>query len=155
MQVKVLTLPFRAELGQFDDTALTEYAGQHDLLSCHERLFFVEAQPYLVCVLTSRSAAVSPTNTKTRAAPARSRAPSPEVEEVHRPLFEELRQWRKERAQTDGVPPYTILTNQSLLCIVRQRPSTKTQLLEIPGLGEQKLARFGADLLRRIAGDEQ
>jgi superfamily II DNA helicase RecQ len=41
------------------------------------------------------------------------------------PLFNQLREWRRERCKRDGVPPYIVCTNKQLAQMAVQRPQTK------------------------------
>ncbi|RYG36959.1 DNA helicase RecQ [bacterium] len=71
-------------------------------------------------------------------------------------LFDALRKWRKETAELQGIYPYMVFGNETLLEIVDKRPSTLGALREIGGIGEQKHAAYGAavlGVLREFAGD--
>ncbi len=70
------------------------------------------------------------------------------------PLFEALRAWRSEQARDQGVPAYTICSDRTLRELVAARPGSRAQLLEVWGLGESRVARFGDDLLRVLATAE-
>lgn len=62
-------------------------------------------------------------------------------------LFEALRSWRRDTAQTNGVPPYVIFHDATLAAIVRAKPADLNALARVPGIGEAKLKRHGAELL--------
>jgi len=66
-------------------------------------------------------------------------------------LFDALKRWRLKIARELGVPAFHILYNSTLNELVSQRPQTKTELLEIKGIGPAKLERFGQSLLEIIA----
>ncbi len=59
-------------------------------------------------------------------------------------LFEELRALRKRLADEHGVPPYVVFGDASLRHMCRQYPQTEQSFLAIPGVGNQKLADYGA-----------
>jgi ATP-dependent DNA helicase RecQ len=67
-------------------------------------------------------------------------------------LFQRLRQWRLETARTQGVPPYVIFHDATLLAIAQARPRSRRALEGLPGLGAAKLERY-ADGLLAIVGD--
>ena len=67
------------------------------------------------------------------------------------PLWDALRQCRKRLADAQGVPPYVIFHDSTLAAMVRARPRTSEALLEIPGVGQAKLARYGEEFLAVIA----
>jgi ATP-dependent DNA helicase RecQ len=69
-------------------------------------------------------------------------------------LFETLREIRKQLAVDQGVPPYVIFGDASLLEMCRERPSNEEEFLEITGVGQVKLERHGATFLEAIASDE-
>jgi ATP-dependent DNA helicase RecQ len=67
------------------------------------------------------------------------------------PLFEALRVWRRELAAEQKLPPYVIFHDATLAAIARRRPATTDELAEISGVGQAKLERYGADVLRVVA----
>ncbi len=52
-----------------------------------------------------------------------------------------------ELAKSQGVPPYLIFHDSTLLEIMNQRPNSLTSLGRISGVGQAKLARYGDDFL--------
>lgn len=62
-------------------------------------------------------------------------------------LFDSLRLWRKERAHKEGVKPYIIFSDATLIEISNNNPTTKERLLDIRGMGEKKFEKFGDELL--------
>jgi ATP-dependent DNA helicase RecQ len=66
-------------------------------------------------------------------------------------LFEKLRACRLELAHQQGVPPYVIFHDTTLLDMARERPRTLQDLSRIPGVGRSKLERYGELFLRLIA----
>jgi ATP-dependent DNA helicase RecQ len=68
-------------------------------------------------------------------------------------LFEELRALRKRLADAQGVPPYIVFGDVTLMQMARHRPADEEALLAITGVGQHKLEKYGADFLAAIAGD--
>jgi ATP-dependent DNA helicase RecQ len=67
-------------------------------------------------------------------------------------LFESLRVLRKRLADEAGMPPYIIFNDASLWDMVQRQPKTLQEFSSIAGVGQAKLARYGAefvDLIRR------
>lgn len=62
-------------------------------------------------------------------------------------IFAALRNWRKEAAGVQGVPIYTVATNEQLAEVARQRVTTKAGLETIEGFGAARMARQGDELL--------
>jgi DNA helicase-2/ATP-dependent DNA helicase PcrA len=67
-------------------------------------------------------------------------------------LFGRLRIWRKAQAEAQGVPPYVVFSDATLVAIADARPAAPEQLSRIAGVGPTKLARYAAPLLELIAG---
>jgi len=66
-------------------------------------------------------------------------------------LLEALKGWRMERARADKVPAFVIFHDSVLTDISLARPRTLEALFGIKGIGENKLARFGSEILRVVA----
>ncbi|MBA3690550.1 MAG: ATP-dependent DNA helicase UvrD2 [Actinobacteria bacterium] len=67
------------------------------------------------------------------------------------PLFDRLREWRKSRASTDGVPAYVIFHDKTLAEIASSRPKDWADLSAISGVGEKKLDLYADDVLEIVA----
>jgi ATP-dependent DNA helicase RecQ len=66
------------------------------------------------------------------------------------PLFEALRRRRKEIADRLDLPPYVIFHDATLRQMAEFRPRTEADLLNINGVGEAKLERYGRAFLEVI-----
>jgi ATP-dependent DNA helicase RecQ len=58
-----------------------------------------------------------------------------------------LRDLRKRIADEAGVPPYVVYHDASLLEMEHSRPRNLADLLEVSGVGQAKLARYGQQFL--------
>jgi ATP-dependent DNA helicase RecQ len=79
------------------------------------------------------------------AEPAAEQSPSP-VDDAE---FERLRAWRWERAE--GKPAFTVAANTVLEEILRRRPGTLDELIEIKGIGPAFCEKHGESLLAALA----
>jgi ATP-dependent DNA helicase RecQ len=88
----------------------------------------------------------------TGVAGARARAAAVEegLEPVDEREFEKLRAWRLERAE--GKPAYTVATDAALRALLRGRPRSGGQMLEVRGIGPAFCEKHGASLLEALAG---
>ena len=68
------------------------------------------------------------------------------------PLFEALRTLRREIAGRQGVPPYVVFGDVTLVEMSRLRPLGEAELLGITGVGQVKLERYGAEFLALLRG---
>ncbi|MBH5317228.1 DNA helicase RecQ [Paenibacillus sp. GSMTC-2017] len=63
------------------------------------------------------------------------------------PLFDALKQWRREAAALEGVPPFMVFFDATLRDIANARPSSINELLNIKGIGTAKADKYGEDLI--------
>lgn len=65
-------------------------------------------------------------------------------------LFERLRVRRYEMAQKTHVPPYIIFSDKTLKEMSTYLPSTKTDMLKINGVGNNKYEKYGEEFMKLI-----
>ena len=65
-------------------------------------------------------------------------------------LFEQLRQLRKRLADERAVPPYIVFSDVALRQMARDYPSNESEFARISGVGQRKLAEYGATFLQEI-----
>jgi ATP-dependent DNA helicase RecQ len=63
------------------------------------------------------------------------------------PVFDQLRAWRAASAKEQGVPAYVIFHDATLREIAILSPSTLAELGAVSGVGENKLAKYGQQIL--------
>lgn len=62
-------------------------------------------------------------------------------------LFEELRALRLLLAQEQNLPPYIIFSDKTLQDLAEKQPQTSLEFLQIKGVGQNKLDKYGAQFL--------
>jgi ATP-dependent DNA helicase RecQ len=67
------------------------------------------------------------------------------IRDCDKALWEALRQCRRELAEEHSIAPYMVFGDATLMGILEARPSRKVDLLDISGIGETKLERFGTE----------
>jgi ATP-dependent DNA helicase RecQ len=65
-------------------------------------------------------------------------------------LFELLRKLRTEIASEEGVPPYIIFSDKTLIDMCIKLPENEEQFLDVSGVGAHKLEKYGDKFLRVI-----
>jgi ATP-dependent DNA helicase RecQ len=70
------------------------------------------------------------------------------------PLWQALKAKRLELAREQGVPPYVIFHDSTLLEILNSKPKTLGEIARISGVGQAKLAKYGDTFLQVIADAE-
>ncbi|MDQ6931595.1 MAG: DNA helicase RecQ [Candidatus Eremiobacteraeota bacterium] len=66
-------------------------------------------------------------------------------------LFEALRRLRKSIADKQGVPPYVVFSDATLREMARLKPATQSAFLNVSGVGDVKLQRYGKAFVGEIA----
>lgn len=69
------------------------------------------------------------------------------LDEIGMEMLETLRRWRRREARKRAVPPYRIITNETLHALAYYQPSEHCELEAIKGFGETKLRDFGTAVL--------
>jgi len=84
--------------------------------------------------------------------PRRSSTPRPPVA-VRRggAHFDRLREWRRKRAQADGVPAYVVFHDRTLAEIAERKPRDWADLAAVAGVGPGKLERYADEVLEVVA----
>jgi ATP-dependent DNA helicase RecQ len=72
-----------------------------------------------------------------------------------RRLFSALKELRGEIAKREHVPAFVVFTDRTLLELAVTRPQSKAAMLEVYGVGETRLARFGERFLHVIQSDRE
>ncbi|WP_263384321.1 RecQ family ATP-dependent DNA helicase [Granulicella arctica] len=96
---------------------------------------------------SARTTTAAPTKPETFT---RTRAPQPEPEALtptQQAIDQRLRDWRKSESEKMGLPQFFVLSASTLRSLVVEHPRTLPQLQKIPGIGMEKIDRFGPAIL--------
>ncbi len=69
----------------------------------------------------------------------------------HSGLLDALRRWRRNRADTAGLPAFQVLHTKTLELIARLRPTSHETLEEIKGIGPSKLDQYGDEIIQLVS----
>ena len=147
MLIKVISITFDSAYGGFNDEIIRDFLKDKELISARDYLFVKNDVPYLTFVLRyfPHRAEIEQqvqTNNKKKEAWRES------LSEADMGLFNLLRDWRSKRSKKDGMPPYILFTNQNLADIVKKRPQSLSELMQIEGIGQGKADKYGEDILK-------
>lgn len=70
-------------------------------------------------------------------------------------LFERLRLKRNQLAQAQNLPPYVVFSDQTLRELAQKQPQSRLEMLQIKGVGVNKLDKYGEDFLEILAASEK
>jgi ATP-dependent DNA helicase RecQ len=74
-----------------------------------------------------------------------------DLPEAAAPIFDALRAERSRIARQQGVPPYVVFQDVTLRAMAVAKPTTLHQMIDLPGIGQAKLERYGAAFLAVLA----
>jgi len=140
-------LRYSDRLGGFGEEALEQASAGREVLEVRDHFFMRGDVPHLVLVLVLGA----------ENEPPRRRAPAEDPGKALPPqlqaLYRDLRQWRNERAKTEGIPSYVIMRNVLVVEICRRLPRSLAELKEIDGIGDGTCAKYGREILGMIPED--
>lgn len=70
-----------------------------------------------------------------------------ELSSEERNTLNSLKNWRSEKSNKLGLPQYMICHNSELMTIAKVKPESVDELKKIKGFGEQKISRYGTDII--------
>ena len=147
MKLKIFTFRFSESLVGFDDKPLQEFIADKEVIEFSEHFFTHENTPYLAVMISYRLLAAEE---KRRLA--RRQDPRSELDDREKEAYDALRAWRSVRARQDGIPAYMIATNNQFANMIKLGATDRAALLRVPGIGEAKIANYGEEILKVIAG---
>ena len=65
-------------------------------------------------------------------------------------LFMIIKNWRRERAYKEKIKPYIIFSDATIIEIVNKQPKDIHELMNIRGIGEKKINKYGTDIINLI-----
>lgn len=68
-------------------------------------------------------------------------------------VFSKLRLLRKELAEKEAIPAYSVFTNEQLAEIAKARPESLNGIGKIPGVGEARVDKYGAAILEALKSE--
>ncbi|GGD17382.1 MULTISPECIES: HRDC domain-containing protein [Flavobacterium] len=70
-----------------------------------------------------------------------------ELSQEEKNTLSSLKSWRTEKSSKLGLPQYMICHNSELMTIAKIRPHSIDELKRIKGFGENKISRYGNDII--------
>lgn len=136
MPVRILTVPFDPAAETFQDETLNAFLLNKKVTILQCAFFQQDGRAYWT-VLVAYDAALSPPPPKETS----------DLSPTRQLLYERLREWRKETAETQGVPVFLIATNAQLKAVARQMPQGLEALRKIHGFGKKKAETHGEHIV--------
>jgi len=142
---KIITIPFDRKSKGFEDQILSDFILSKKIKSFRAE-FFQDGTDTYWTVLLDYDPLIE---TASRSVKAEERE---NLDDIQKALFDRLKEWRKERAEKEGVPVYIVGTNKELADIAKAAPKTHEELKIIRGFGKSKVSKFGDEVIGIIKG---
>ncbi|WP_049573107.1 DNA helicase RecQ [Nonomuraea sp. SBT364] len=149
-----------AELGNAEWHGVVRQLLAHGLLAvepAHGTLVLTDASADVLRgqrdVPLRRDAKRPPRPARSSASGASGSRPAADLDADAAPRFELLRAWRAATAKEQGVPAYVIFHDATLREIATLCPASLSQLGTVTGVGENKLAKYGQQVLEALGAD--
>jgi len=138
--IKILTLPFQADIGGFDDEIIHSFLANKTVQTIKSELFQQNSQTYWTVWIE-----YEPVLTGTEKKPIQA------LTETQQTLLQALQKWRREWADQQKIPVFIVATNKELEMIAINQPSTLEGLRSIQGFGRKKTEKYGQLILQLVA----
>lgn len=153
MRLKIFTLRYSPRLEKFDDEELYRFLVDKEIVEIRDHFFMYENTPHwAVMALYNSNRNELPRSGGKNSDKSIDKRNSKEdyrelLKDENMPLFNTLRDWRSEKAKSEGVPPYIICTNHQLALMVEKNADSLNALSQIEGFGKSRVEKYGADIL--------
>ena len=159
MLIKTFTLRMDRETMEFDDTVLSRFVAEHDVMSTKTQFFFFEEEPMWSIMITYKnkyrpsSLVQEGIRSKRYGLDTRpvENPPKPKLSDKEIEVYEALRLWRNQTARENGHPPANLLNNKQLRAIVALNPRSISQLTKVFGVGKYKSTTYGREILEVLS----
>lgn len=66
-------------------------------------------------------------------------------------ILDNLKSWRAQKAEEENIPAYMVLWDQHLMAVAKSKPTTREALLKVNGFSDNRVEKYGADILSIIS----
>lgn len=128
MKIKIITLKFDHEKGEFDQTKLNKFVEEHQINTLKGEMFEQNGDKFWSILLHYEKAKVS-------------------LNDDDKKLYDFIRNWRGEKAREKGLPVYIVLTNEQIVQIIRLKPVTREEIRKVKGFSDNKVKEYADEII--------
>ena len=130
---------------------MNQFLQDNRIASVRQDIIHTEDKPLLVFVVETISSNPLAPSKSTGGSKSKGTDYSKILEREEHLVYSRLREARKDWAKADGGPLYNIFGNDELAQMVMKRVRPLTDLAKIPGVGEMRIKKYGAEILKIIS----
>ncbi len=150
MKVKAFQIRLAEEFLQADQDKLNNFIENVDVRKTSTELANGKPDYWSVLVFYHGDAALQQEQKQEPIPTTKEKISSPakfDLSEEEKKIYEALKQWRAEKAQTLNLPTYLVCSNAQLAAVAKIKPQSPEELIQIKGFGGQKTAKHGGDII--------
>jgi superfamily II DNA helicase RecQ len=149
--IKIFTIPFSKSSETFFEDDLNQFLLNKKVNSIKAE-FFKNRENFYWTVFIDCDTVIAGIKDKKEKEIAKPDQPHIQLDEKDELLLKRLKEWRKQRAEKEGIPVYIIATNAQLMQMIQLKPRSKEALKQIKGCGKKKIEKYGDDVLKIVGG---
>lgn len=142
--IRIFTIKFDTEQGIFQDEVVNDFILNKKITEIKKEFFILKKIPYWSILIDYEEILEKQYLTKDKKTVIKEKKGMNEWQKI---LFEKLREWRKNRADKDGVPVYIIATNSEIKEIIDTTADSIEKLRNIKGFGKKKIENYGKEII--------
>lgn len=142
--IRIFAIKFDKDKECFEDEIINKFILNKNVLEIRKEFFISENVPYWSILIEYEEILEERYLKKGNKKIEKEKSGLNEWQKI---LFERIREWRKERANKDGIPVYIIATNSEIREIVISSSDSIEKLKLIKGFGKKKIENYGKEII--------
>jgi len=138
MALKIFTIPFNFNKNSFDTIEIDDFCHNKKINHQQASFFELEGIPYW-SVYVDYEVIVTMDNILHG------------LNKSQKALYMKLKQWRKEKADLKGLPPFLVATNKQLEEFILNKSMSLSALENVKGYGKKKVEAYGKEIIEIIS----
>ncbi|MBF0343241.1 MAG: HRDC domain-containing protein [Nitrospirae bacterium] len=135
MPVRIFAIPFVSEKGCFFDEEVNNFCLNKKVRKMETYFFQSDGKPYWTILIEYNEVLKD------------EKTPDVNLDEPEKLLYQRFKEWRKNKAEADGVPVYIIATNSEIMELIKRTPKSLEALRSIRGFGKKKIEKYGKEII--------
>jgi len=139
MPIRIFTIPFDPLKELFPDENLSQFLLNKHVKTLHPEFFQINDRAFWTIFVEYETIVES------------EKQASDGLNEAEKLLMKRLKEWRKDKADKEGIPVFIIATNKQFIDTIKRRPVSLEALRDIHGFGKKKIERYGDEIVKIIS----
>lgn len=138
MKIRIITIAFDEQTQTFNDTVVNNFCLNKKVHNINTEFFSQNNKTFWTVAITYDEI-LKPEKNKTI-----------ELTEIQKKLYQQLKQWRFNRAAKDGIPVFLVAKNIQLEEIIKNKCMSLECLKNIKGIGTGKASKYGKEIINLV-----